>query len=340
MNEKEAVRINWNQSETWRVRRSVDIIALTILAEMGINCLLYPIMPLFPHAAQGSFFYELEDMLTYLLIFVIPFAVGARLSGMSFRDLMGRGKPSAEVYVMTLGLTLGWSIAAGWLGAGIEGVLNQYGLTEAADTYVLPDSGCALLVQFLATAIIPPIVEELCYRGFFLNTAVRSMGTWGAIAFTAVCFWLAHDSLEIFPLACGFGIIGGYIRRRYGSLLPSMVAHFAVNTVYIVINASYAYNHTVGAVVSMPVSLLELLIGAVGRYVWHPQFADTAAHDDGGADQRSGTGGAGADDLFYIRQFGGAVNADGTGKVYESSPQAGAEIGGRRRSAGGLRHCV
>ena len=167
------MRINWNQSETWRVRRSVDIIALTILAEMGINCLLYPIMPLFPHAAQGSFFYELEDMLTYLLIFVIPFAVGARLSGMSFRDLMGRGKPSAEVYVMTVGLTLGWSIVAGWLGAGIEGVLNQYGLTEAADTYVLPDSGCALLVQFLATAIIPPIVEELCYRGFFLNTAVR-----------------------------------------------------------------------------------------------------------------------------------------------------------------------
>ena len=281
MNEKEAVRINWNQSETWRVRRSVDIIALTILAEMGINCLLYPSMPLFPHAAQGSFFYELEDMLTYLLIFVIPFAVGARLSGMSFRDLMGRGKPSAEVYVMTLGLTLGWSIVAGWLGAGIEGVLNQYGLTEAADTYVLPDSGCALLVQFLATAIIPPIVEELCYRGFFLNTAVRSMGTWGAIAFTAVCFWLAHDSLEIFPLACGFGIIGGYIRRRYGSLLPSMVAHFAVNTVYIIVNASYAYNHTVGAVVSMPVSLLELLIGAAGvmlflrRKEWKPIWDGT-----------------------------------------------------------------
>lgn len=134
-----------------------------------------------------------------------------------------------------------------------------------------------------------------------------------------------------------------------------MVAHFAVNTVYIIVNASYAYNHTVGAVVSMPVSLVgtadrrggrdavpaaQRVEADLGRYVWHPQFADTAAHDDGGADQRSGTGGAGADDLFYIRQFGGAVNADRTGKVYESSPQAGAEIGGRRRSAGGLRHCM
>lgn len=273
--------MNGIPSETWRVRRSADIIALTTLAEMGINGLLYPIMPLFPQAAEGSFLYEMEDMLTYLLIFVLPFAVGAKLSGMSFRDLMGRGKPSAEVYLMTLGLTLGWSIVAGWLGVGIEGVLNQYGLTEQSSAYVLPDSGEAFLIQFLATAIVPPIVEELCYRGFFLNTAVRSMGTWGAIAFTAVCFWLAHDSLEIFPLACGFGVIGGYIRRRYGSLLPSMVAHFAVNSVYILINASYAYNHTIGAVVAVPVNLLELLLGAAGvilfvrRREWKPIWNGT-----------------------------------------------------------------
>lgn len=273
--------INGIPSETWRVRRSADIIALTTLAEMGINCLLYPIMPLFPQAAEGSFLYEMEDLLTYLLIFAIPFAVGAKLSGMSFHDLMGRGKPSAEVYLMTLGLTLGWSIVAGWLGVGIESVLNQYGLTEPSSAYVLPDSGEALLVQFLATAIVPPIVEELCYRGFFLNTAVRSMGTWGAIAFTAVCFWLAHDSLEIFPLACGFGVIGGYIRRRYGSLLPSMVAHFAVNSVYLVINASYAYNHAIGAIVAVPVDLLELFLGAAGvilfvrRREWKPIWDGT-----------------------------------------------------------------
>lgn len=273
--------MNGLHTETWRVRRSADVIALTTLAEMLVNGLLYPIMPLFPHAAEGSFLYEMEDMLTYLLIFAIPFAVGAKLSGMSFRDLMGRGKPSAEVYLMTLGLTLGWSIVAGWLGVGIEGVLNQYGLTEISDTYVLPDSGAALLIQFLATAIIPPIVEELCYRGFFLSTAVRSMGTWGAIVFTAVCFWLAHDSLEIFPLACGFGIIGGYIRRRYGSLLPSMVAHFAVNGVYIIVNASYAYHAALGAMVSVPVNLLELLIGAAGvmifvrRKEWKPIWDGT-----------------------------------------------------------------
>lgn len=281
MNKKEAVDINWIQSETRRVRRSADIIALVTLAEMGINAALYPIMPLFPHGAEGTFLYELEDMLTYLIIFAIPFAVGAKLSGMSFHDLMGHGKPSAEVYFMTLGLTLGWSIAAGWLGVGIESVLNQYGLTEFSSDYVLPNSGAALLVQFLSTAIIPPLVEELCYRGFFLNTAVRSMGTWGAIVFTAICFWLAHDSLEIFPLAFGFGIIGGYIRRRYGSLLPSMIAHFAINSVYIVINASYAYNETIGTMVSIPVNLLELLIGAAGvvlfvrRREWKPIWNGT-----------------------------------------------------------------
>lgn len=258
--------INWGKQEEIRqVRRSADIIGGVELASIVVNFLLYPLMWLVPTFPEGSFEQQVYELVLYLIVFALPFSVAARASGMRMQDLMGRGRPPAVVYLMTVGLTLGWSFVAGWLGGGLELFLNGIGLTEIGEAYVLPTSSAAIVVQFLSVAIIPPIVEELCYRGFFLNTAVRSLGTWGAIALTSFAFWLAHYSIEILPLAFGFGLIGGYIRRRYGSLLPSMCGHFAVNSTYLLINYSWSAGGTrVGGMTALGIDLAEVALGAVG----------------------------------------------------------------------------
>ena len=248
------------------VRSCVTIIALTYLAEIGINYLLFPLTAWLhiPDYAAGSLGAELQDMITYLIIFALPFGVAAHLCGMRPKELIGRSRPTASVYVMTMGLTMGWNLTAGWAAAGIEQMLNTVGLTEPTDPYTAPLSAAAAVVQFLSIAVIPPIVEELCFRGFYLNLTVRSMGTWGAIIFTAVLFWMAHYSLEMLPLAVGFGIISGYVRRRYGSLLPSIAAHFAVNSIYFVVNYSYLFGNRIGSMLYLAVAMLELAMGAVG----------------------------------------------------------------------------
>ena len=279
--------MHWERTVRRQVRRSTDIIGVTILASLAINYLLYPLMWLLPDFAEGTVGRELTDAALYVIVFAIPFAVGARLSGMTVQELVGDKRPAPEIYLMTIGLVLGWSVLAGSMGVGIEGILNQFGLTEITEEYQLPSGPAALAVQFVATAVIPPIVEELCYRGFYLRTAERSMGSWAAIALTSVAFWLAHYSIEIMPLAVGFGVIGGYIRERYGSLLPSMCAHFAVNTVYLLVNISFAAGgDTIGTVLSTGIYLLEMLLGAIGvvlfvrrgclKEIWHGIFGNPA----------------------------------------------------------------
>ena len=279
--------MHWEQTVRRKIRRSADIIGVTILASLVINYLLYPLMWLLPDFADGTAGGELIDIILYVLVFAIPFALGSRLSGMTVQDLMGTKRPEPGVYFMTIGLVLGWSVLAGSMGLGIEGILNQFGLTEIAEEYQLPSSPAALAIQFLGTAVIPPIVEELCYRGFYLRTAERAMGSWAAIALTSIAFWLAHYSIEIMPLAVGFGVIGGYIRERYGSLLPSMCAHFAVNTVYLLVNISFAAGgDRIGSVLSAGIYLLELLLGAVGvvlfvrrgclKEIWNGIFGNPA----------------------------------------------------------------
>lgn len=257
--------MHWEQTVRRQARRSADIIGMTILASLAINYLLYPLMQLLPDFTDGTVSGELLDMILYVIVFAVPFVVGSKLSGMTVNDLVGTKRPEPEVYLMTIGLVLGWSLVASSIGMRIEGILNQFGLTEATEVYQLPSSLTALAVQFLGTAVIPPIVEELCYRGFYLRTAQRAMGTWHAIILTSITFWLAHYSIEILPLAVGFGVIGGYIRERYGSLLPSMCAHFAVNTVYLIVNVSFVVGGAhIGSVLSAGIYLLELLLGAVG----------------------------------------------------------------------------
>lgn len=279
--------MHWERTVRRQIRRSTDIIGVTILASLAINYLLYPLMWLLPDFAEGTVGRELTDAVLYVIVFAIPFAVGTRLSGMTMQELVGEKRPAPEIYLMTIGLVLGWSVLAGSMGAGIEEILNQFGLTEITEEYQLPSGPAALAVQFVATAVIPPIVEELCYRGFYLRTAERSMGSWAAIALTSVAFWLAHYSIEIMPLAVGFGVIGGYIRERYGSLLPSMCAHFAVNTVYLLVNISFAAGgDTIGTVLSTGIYLLEMLLGAIGvvlfvrrgclKEIWHGIFGNPA----------------------------------------------------------------
>lgn len=263
--EKQEVRTIGKKAEMRRVRRSADFIALVELASILINVLVYPVMLLVPDFAEGSFGAELADLVLYLIVFAVPVWIGAKADGMSLSELTGRGRPTPMVYLMTIGLTLGWSYAAGLMGTGIGELLRGFGLQEVSTAYVFPSSAAALFVQFLAVAIIPPVVEELCYRGLYLSASVRTMGTWGAIVLTSFAFWLAHYSIEILPLAFGFGLIGGYIRRRYHSLLPSMCGHFAVNSIYLIVNIVWAVGgDTIGGVVSFVIALVEIFFGAVG----------------------------------------------------------------------------
>ena len=269
------------------MRRSADVIGAVELASVLVNLLLYPVLRLLPAFAAGSLGAEVRDLVLYLIVFALPVAAAARYSGMRADDLLGRGRPSGTVYLMTIGLTLGWSYAASWLATGMEAFLHQFGLTEPQDVFVMPDGGAALAVRFVAVALVPPVVEELCYRGFYLSLSVRAMGTWGAIVLTSIAFWLAHYSVEILPLAFGFGLIGGYIRRRYGSLLPSMCGHFAVNGTYLRLNLGWEAGARTGTALALAVSLLELLLGAAGvtlfvregclRDIWNGTFGHRAA---------------------------------------------------------------
>lgn len=262
------------RQQTKQIRRAAAMVACLELLSIIINYALVPVMSQIPEFPAGSAANELYEIVLYVLIFGVPVLVGMRWSGLTLGDLCGGGRPPVRIYLLTAAVTAGWSYAAGWLAGLMELGLNSIGLTEPNSTYVVPTSTAALLLQILSIAIIPPLVEELCYRGLYLRLMTPGMGAWGAIMLTALVFWMAHYRIEVLPLAFGFGIIGGYVRTRYGSLLPSMLAHFVVNGTYVLVNYTWErFDGPVSALVNGAVSMVELVLGVLsfvllGRIGW------------------------------------------------------------------------
>ncbi|WP_299098524.1 type II CAAX endopeptidase family protein [uncultured Winogradskyella sp.] len=116
--------------------------------------------------------------------------------------------------------------------------LNTY-FFEAIDenyyeTYVYLNYPLFWSIIFIA--ILPPIFEELAFRGFLFNQLQKIVSERITIIATAFIFALVHFSfislLWIFP----FGLVLGYLRSKYNTLWYGIVIHFIHNLIVLLLD--------------------------------------------------------------------------------------------------------
>ncbi len=80
-----------------------------------------------------------------------------------------------------------------------------------------------------AAVVAAPIAEEFFFRRILQGWLEIKFGDW-AVVVSAFCFGLAHlgQGLGWVPLI-GFGVAAGYLVRRRGTILPSIVLHALFN---------------------------------------------------------------------------------------------------------------
>ncbi len=77
------------------------------------------------------------------------------------------------------------------------------------------------------TIAVAPINEEILFRGFL----VPRIGIILSALVFAGLHYISYNSISEFVAALIFGLLAGYIRNRYRSLYPSIIAHIAINFV-------------------------------------------------------------------------------------------------------------
>ncbi len=88
-----------------------------------------------------------------------------------------------------------------------------------------------VLVAFVLCAVIgAPIVEEIAFRGMLFSSLCKSgVKPFISVIVSALIFSLFHFEPERIAILFAIGMVFGELRRRSGSLVPSIVAHIVNN---------------------------------------------------------------------------------------------------------------
>jgi membrane protease YdiL (CAAX protease family) len=99
----------------------------------------------------------------------------------------------------------------------IQGALTHYGV----------------LTTILVVCVAVPIVEEIVFRGVFLQSVAARIGFWTAAVAQAVTFAALHESLGVMPTIFALAMLAAWLVRRSGGLLAPMVLHGTNNLVVV-----------------------------------------------------------------------------------------------------------
>ncbi|HYF93893.1 MAG TPA: type II CAAX endopeptidase family protein [Symbiobacteriaceae bacterium] len=125
-------------------------------------------------------------------------------------------------------------------------------------------SGVPFVIALLVLGIVPPVCEEVAYRGY-LQQALVPLGPRAGVVVTALLFGAMHFSLiRLMPLAL-LGLIFGATVQRSGSLYSSMIMHFVNNA------AALGLTYYATGIPSLTTLGFPVLIGSVvvlGGLAW------------------------------------------------------------------------
>ncbi len=116
--------------------------------------------------------------------------------------------------------------------SGVYNALVLKGEDSQADTTAIIeglDSPAALILGFLAIAIIAPVVEELLFRGYLQTALAKRMKPWMAIAVSSLVFGAIHMQPKALPVLAVLGAVFGYLYHRTGSLKVNIALHMVNN---------------------------------------------------------------------------------------------------------------
>lgn len=95
---------------------------------------------------------------------------------------------------------------------------------------VTENSWLSRLTNILAIMFFAPIFEEIFFRGTMLRSSAR-YGSWSMIIIMGIMFGLWHLNYAQTLYTTMLGICGGFLIIKSGSIIPSIILHFIMNTI-------------------------------------------------------------------------------------------------------------
>jgi membrane protease YdiL (CAAX protease family) len=171
----------------------------------------------------------LHDMLPLLgAFFAIGFlSVVAAVAPMGLAAIPALGLRGANWKYVVFGALATMALSVGVSHFGVE----PQGMKQVLD--IVRDLH-QLALSLLLLAVLAPLVEELVFRGLLYGWLTGRWGKNVGWIVSSIAFALAHTEPAHIILVFPLGLLFGWLRKRTDSLLPSLVAHIANNSLALV----------------------------------------------------------------------------------------------------------
>ena len=154
------------------------------------------------------------------------------IKGVSWKDF-GWGFQKNDIFSGLL-IGLGTQIAAGLLYLPLMLIFDDFDVSEPARELVDKATGFGVFLLFLVVVVGAPLVEELFFRGLTLKAFEKKMSSRLALVLSSLFFAIAHLQVLQFPALLLFGLVAGYLVKKYGRLGRAVWAHVGFNATTVV----------------------------------------------------------------------------------------------------------
>lgn len=122
----------------------------------------------------------------------------------------------------------------------VANIEKVFGFSGNLPEMPLTDDPWVLVLYGITIAVVPPIVEELLFRGMVLHS-LRKYGDGFAIVASALLFGLYHGNFVQMVFAFIAGLAMALVVVRTGSLWTSILIHFVNNSISLAIEMTQRY---------------------------------------------------------------------------------------------------
>lgn len=182
--------------------------------------------------AHSTLLEYLSSCIGYLFLALIPM-IYVMTGEESVERLLPFSRPQkvgltrADVLLLcVVGMML--TLASNWPTQAVQAFLQAVGLSGNIPDMPLDKSFSTQAFYMIYSTVIPPLVEEILFRGAVLGS-LRRWGDWFAILVSSILFGLYHGNAGQFVFATLVGLVFGYLRVRTDNMLPGMLLHMLNN---------------------------------------------------------------------------------------------------------------
>lgn len=230
-------RLLAERQERTEIRKASNRTSLTVVAGILLMAEILPTAAFIylksagiPVTAQGDF--SGIPPVLYYLIYSMDYVLGIAIPALLYFALQGiplsRGLPFRKISAADTAVYVAFGcmvcILANIPANFVSQLLEKYGFHGEAPAMPLNNDPRVLFLYGFTTIVIPPIVEEMLFRGVVLQSLKR-YGDGFAIVVSAVFFGLYHGNPIQIVFAFLSGLALGFVVVRTGSLLPAIIIH-------------------------------------------------------------------------------------------------------------------